>query len=132
MIVRQAMSRAAATAGANTPIRNIARIMQQQNTCAVVIGSRDCLLGILTDRDIVIRVLAVGGDPATVTAGEVMTRNPVYCSADEPLDDAVFLMEIGRFRQMPVLDGKGRLCGMLSLGGQPQQAAQGQGSETAA
>ena len=79
---------------------------------AVVVDDRR-LVGILTDRDIVVRVVAEGLDPAVVRVGEVASRDPVTVGSDQALDEAMELMARHRVRRLPVVDD-GRLVGVVS------------------
>lgn len=72
-------------------------------------------VGIITDRDLTVRVLAQGLDPAQTTVADVMTRSPKTVSEEEPIERALTLMRSGPFRRIPVVDRGGRLVGLLSL-----------------
>ncbi|WP_164103739.1 CBS domain-containing protein [Candidatus Laterigemmans baculatus] len=71
--------------------------------------------GIITDRDLVERVLAEGRDPASTTVEEVMTRDPHTVSEGNSIESALTLMRSGRFRRLPVVDGEEQLVGLLSV-----------------
>ncbi len=94
----------------------IARLFREKDIGAIPIGENDRLVGMLTDRDIVCRGLAEGRDMASMTAGDVMTRDIVYCWEDDDIEDAVHLMEEHRVRRVPVLNSDKRMTGMLSMG----------------
>jgi CBS domain-containing protein len=70
----------------------------------------------VTDRDLALRAVADGRDPALLTAREVMSKGIVYCRDDEELEDAVRIMEQKQIRRLPVIDDKKRMVGILSLG----------------
>ena len=72
-------------------------------------------IGVLTDRDIVIGVLAKGADPRLVKVGDVMTREPVVVSEDASLNRALTEMRTIGVRRIPVVDAVGQLVGVLSL-----------------
>jgi CBS domain-containing protein len=74
------------------------------------------LVGMLTDRDITIRGVARGLDPATTPAREIMTTTVRYAYDDEPVAQAVELMKRRNIRRLPVLDRTKRLVGILALG----------------
>lgn len=99
-----------------TPISEIANLMKKDDIGAVPVGKDDKLIGMITDRDIAIRVVAQGRDPKTTTAEEVMTEGIVYCRTNETVEDAIHLMDQRKIRRLPVIDDKKRLVGMLSLG----------------
>jgi len=72
------------------------------------------LVGIITDRDIVINVLAEGRDPASMQVQDVMSRNPVTCRPEDPIDNAMDRMRQHQVRRIPVVDGKNRVVGIIS------------------
>src|SRR5204862_7660611 len=76
----------------------------------------DRLIGMVTDRDLVCRCVATGWDPQVTTARDVMTKGIVFCLEKQELDDAARLMETKKIRRLPVINGKKRMIGMLSLG----------------
>ncbi|HET9347884.1 MAG TPA: CBS domain-containing protein [Arthrobacter sp.] len=78
-----------------------------------ICGEDNRLKGILTDRDIVIRCLAEGGDPRTATAGELGQGKPVTIGADDSIEEAIRTMQQHQIRRLPVIDGH-NLVGMLS------------------
>jgi CBS domain-containing protein len=90
-----------------------AKIMLEEDVGSVPIAEDGYLLGIVTDRDIALRVVAAGRDPQTVRVDEIATPEPHYASPDESVDDAYERMSIWRVRRLPVVDGD-RLIGMLA------------------
>ena len=90
--------------------------MQKHDIGAIPIGENDRLVGMVTDRDIVCRCLAAGLDPKTTTARDVMTAGIIFCLDKQELDDAARIMETKKVRRLPVINGKKRMIGMLSLG----------------
>lgn len=71
--------------------------------------------GIVTDRDLAMRVLAAGRDPATTRVAEVMTLRPRIVSEDTPIEQALSLMRGLGVRRVPVVDDEGRLAGLVTL-----------------
>src|SRR5207244_7007297 len=69
-----------------------------------ICGEDDRLKGMLTDRDIVVKVIAEGKDPATTTVGELAQGTPVTVPADAPIEQAVRLMREHAVKRLPVLD----------------------------
>lgn len=116
MKVSQAMHKGVKWVSPDTTLAEIAKIMHKNDIGSVPIGENDRLVGMVTDRDIVCRGLAAGADPAKVTARSVMSKGITYCRDDEDVSDAVRIMEQKKIRRLPVLDGKKRMVGMLSLG----------------
>src|SRR5687768_2965663 len=80
-----------------------------------ICGEDDRLKGMLTDRDIVVKVLAKGKDPASVRAGELGAGdgNTITIGADDPIEEALRTMKEYKVRRLPVIDGK-RLVGIVS------------------
>lgn len=78
-----------------------------------VCGDNDRLHGILTDRDIVVRCVAEGLDPLTVSVGRLVCARPVTVEPDTDVKEVLYLMEEHRIRRLPVID-RHRLVGMIS------------------
>jgi CBS domain-containing protein len=72
-------------------------------------------IGIVTDRDLTVRVLAEGRDPSQSLLADVMTRQVTTVSSETPIEDALRLMRVGSFRRLPVTDRAGKLSGLVSL-----------------
>ncbi len=81
----------------------------------VVIDQAGHPVGILTDRDLCLRVLAEGRDASGSRVADVMTASPRTVSEETPIEAALSLMKAGGFRRVPVVDGAGTLVGILSL-----------------
>ncbi|NOQ00107.1 MULTISPECIES: CBS domain-containing protein [Mycolicibacterium] len=78
-----------------------------------ICGDDDRLHGMVTDRDIVIKCLASGDDPATTTAGQLAQGSPYYVSADADIEEMLLVMEEHQVRRLPVIDNH-RLVGIVS------------------
>jgi CBS domain-containing protein len=78
-----------------------------------ICGEDGRLKGMLTDRDIVVRCLADGGDPTTVTAGDLAQGKPVTIGADDTVEEAIRTMQDHQVRRLPVIDGHD-LVGVIS------------------
>jgi CBS domain-containing protein len=99
------------------PSRSVARLMKQHDVGAIpVVDSRASkrLVGIVTDRDIVVKVVAEGRQVDEATVSEAMTSNPAACRAEDDVDQALALMAERQVRRMPVVDESGRLVGIIS------------------
>lgn len=116
MKVREAMRVGVKWAGPGTSVAELAHMMRCHDVGAIPIGENDRLIGIVTDRDIVCRVVADRRDLSKLTARDVMTKGVIWCLDDEELDDAVRIMEQRRVRRLPVIDQNKRMVGMLALG----------------
>ncbi len=91
------------------------RMLEHRVGTLLVLNDLRQPIGILTDRDLVTRVMAIGKDPEKVDVSDVMTRNPTTISEDTPLETTVSLMRSGGFRRMPVVSDGERLVGIVSL-----------------
>jgi CBS domain-containing protein len=87
-------------------VAEAAKLMQQAKDGAAIITDGGKPVGIFTERDCLYRVAGAGKNPAEVTLGEVMTPNPCCVRAHRPFSDALYQMQHGGFRHLPVLDGK--------------------------
>lgn len=97
-------------------VAQIAALMKEQDIGALPVGENDRLIGMVTDRDLALRALGSGKDPTRLTARDVMTKGIIYCRTDQPLEDAIHLMEEKQVRRLPVIDENKRMVGMLALG----------------
>jgi CBS domain-containing protein len=114
---REVMTPDPATCEPGDPIRRAAEIMKREDVGAVpVVESRTSprLVGIVTDRDLVLRVLAEGHSVDSTVVREAMTGNPAYCREDEDVSHAVGYMAERQVRRMPIVDTDGRLRGIIS------------------
>jgi len=111
---REIMTGDARCVPARSSIRDAAKQMASLQVGALPIcGEDDRLKGMLTDRDIVVKVLAEGSDPDSVTAGELGQGKPVTIGADDPVEEAIETMKQHAVRRLPVIDGH-RLVGIVS------------------
>jgi CBS domain-containing protein len=100
--------------GERETLDNAARRMRELDVGALPIcGDDDRLKGILTDRDIVVKCVASGGNPAQMTAGNLAQGTAFTVDADNDVDEVLHAMEEHRVRRMPVLDDR-RVVGMIS------------------
>lgn len=111
--VRSAMSQDLITCAPDTPITDVAALMASHDIGDVLVIEGEELVGIVTDRDIVVR--AVNGESRTHTASDVMTRDLCTIEAAAPLAAAADLMAKKAIRRLPVLD-EGKLVGIVTLG----------------
>lgn len=115
--VRDVMSPGAAAVEPMTSVARAAGVMREQDVGDVLVAYDCDLFGVLTDRDIVVRALAEGLDPAETTVGSVCTPPPVATLApDDTTDLAMELMRRHAVRRLPVVERGGCPVGMVSLG----------------
>src|SRR5579859_3673058 len=98
----------------NRSVLEAARYMMEHNVGALPVLRNGDLAGILSERDIMNRVVAVGRTPGTTAISEVMTANPRSVAADETVEECLFTMREFGFRHLPIMDGK-ELKGLVSL-----------------
>ena len=113
----EVMTREPASCEAGEALTRAAAIMKNQDVGSVpVVKSRQDprLIGIVTDRDIVVKVLADGADVGRATVRDAMTVNPASCKEDDEVSRAVDTMSSRQVRRMPVVDAEGRLVGIIA------------------
>lgn len=115
MQVRDVMSKNIASVSPDTPVRDVALIMKNMNIGAVPVCKGDRLVGILTDRDIVVRELSIDSNLGNVKAEDVMTVGLTTAAPNMDVHEAANLMADKQIRRLPVVEN-GSLIGMLALG----------------
>lgn len=115
MRVSEAMTREVRVANPTQTIRDVAKIMAEIDAGAVPVGENDRLVGMITDRDIAVRGVALGYGPDTPVS-ELMSTGVISAHADEHVEDAARKMGEAQVRRLPVIDERERLVGMVSLG----------------
>lgn len=116
MKVRDAMYKDAVWIAPDTQLPDIARIMREQDVGALPVGENDRLIGMVTDRDVVVRGFDEARDPIHLTARYVMSEPILFCSEEADLEQAAHLMEKHQVRRLPVISEARRMVGMLSIG----------------
>ncbi|WP_119303616.1 CBS domain-containing protein [Dongia deserti] len=115
MQVQQIMHKGAAIADPNMTIRDAARSMRADNIGALPVGENDRLIGMVTDRDIVMRAVAEDRSAGNTTVREVMSDKVFYCFEDETDERAAQIMAEHQVRRLPVLNRDKRLVGVVAL-----------------
>ena len=116
MKAREIMTANPRTVTPDTNLPEVARLMQQEDVGIVPVvdsGSRN-LVGVVTDRDIAIRVVAEGRDPSTVRVSEIMSTNVRTCREDDDVDDVMDVMGQEQVRRVPIVDDRGTLVGIVA------------------
>lgn len=114
----------------DTTVDEVARLMLENDCGEIpVIGPSNRPIGVITDRDIVCRIIAQGKNPVGWTAEACMTQPAITVAADDPLDEVVSVMEKHKIRRVPVVDELGRCTGIVSqadvaLCAQPREVAE--------
>ncbi len=100
----------------DTPILEIARKMRDGDIGSTPVVEGEQLVGMVTDRDIVVRVIAEGGDVRSKTARDAMSPGVLYCFADQAVESVLENMGDQQIRRLPVVDREKHLVGVVSLG----------------
>ncbi len=116
MKVSQLMTKNVSAADLETTLEEIATMMRDEDAGAIPVLDGEKLVGILTDRDIVLRCIAEGRDPVGTTSEEILTAELVTIRPNDDVDIAARVMSQRQVRRLPVVDESGNLVGMLSLG----------------
>lgn len=111
--VKDAMTSDVRTAEPSQSLSDVALVMKQEDVGSVPVVDSGRLIGMLTDRDIVIRGIADGSDPHAIQAGDIASRDLVTVRPDDDLDDALRLMAQHQVRRLPVVED-GRLVGVVA------------------
>jgi CBS domain-containing protein len=123
MKVKDVMHKGVEWVGPETPVTELAKLMRKDDIGAIPIGENDRLIGMVTDRDIVCKGLALDNfDCRRATARDVMTPGIHCCREDDDLAKAVAHMQGLKVRRLPVINKSKRMVGMLSLGDISQSA----------
>jgi CBS domain-containing protein len=112
--VREVMTSNPSTVESSTPIVEAAEIMRSEDVGSVPVVEDGRLVGIVTDRDIVLRVVADGRDGRTITTGEIASRQVTSIDPSQPLEEAARLMAQNKVRRLPVCEEDGRVVGILA------------------
>ena len=115
MQVKQAMSSTVRVSNPNQSIRDAAAVMAEIDVGLLPVGENDRLVGMITDRDIAVRAVALGKGPDTPVR-DVMSQEVKYCFVDDDLEEVANNMADIKVRRLPVLDRSKRLVGIISLG----------------
>ncbi|KWV60830.1 inosine-5-monophosphate dehydrogenase [Bradyrhizobium macuxiense] len=117
MKVKDMMHKGVDWVSPDTPITEIAKLMQAHDIGCIPIGHDDHLIGMVTDRDIVCKgLVSKDFNPARTMARDVMTKGIHCCREDDDLAKAVHHMETLKIRRLPVINKSKRMVGMISLG----------------
>jgi CBS domain-containing protein len=113
--VLELKGRAVQTVAPETMVLAAVHQMNQHKIGALLVVDRGRPVGIFTERDVLVRVVAGGLDPKATPVNEVMTRSPVVIRADVTVAEAMMVITERRCRHLPVIDDAG-MCGLISIG----------------
>jgi CBS domain-containing protein len=114
--VRDVMTANPVTVSEKDSIRDVARIMAREDTGVVPVVEGKKIIGLITDRDIVVRLVAEGKDLANSRAKEVMSKSVRSVKEDTPINEVLALMSNEKIRRVPVVNQNNELVGILSIG----------------
>lgn len=116
MRVKEIMTSAPACCDENTPLSEVAKTMVGRDCGSVPVVRADgrTLAGMITDRDMVVRGIAEGRNPLTLSARDAMTSPAISIREDASLDDCTDLMETNKVRRVPVVDASGAVIGIVA------------------
>ncbi len=118
--VGEICNRDVVVAARDTPVAAAAKLMRQYHVGSVVVvedmnGGRRLPLGIVTDRDIVVEIIATALDPNTLTLGDIMVQELVTARETEGLLETMEIMRYKGVRRLPIVSGEGQLVGIVSI-----------------
>jgi CBS domain-containing protein len=125
--IKDVMTSDPCTIDADKSVAYAAKMMRDEDVGLAPIVESDKLVGMLTDRDIAVRVVAEGKDPERVTVREVASKQVVTVDPQQDLDEALRIMAKHQVRRLPVLEEDGRLVGVVA---QADVAREGDDKET--
>lgn len=120
--IKESMSSNPCSVDADKSVAYAAKMMKDEDVGLAPIVEGDKLVGTVTDRDIAVRVVAVGKDPETTMVKEIATKDVVTVDPSQDLTEAVRLMAQHQIRRVPVVEEDGRLVGVLAQADVAQDA----------
>lgn len=137
MNIREIMTPGTDLTGPDSPVREVAKRMRDDDVGALPVGENDRLVGMVTDRDIAIRGFTGAREPSECTVRDVMSEGIYYCFEQDDAERAAEIMAQHKVRRLPVLNGEKRLVGVVGLtdlvrvGGLAEKALSGVSISTA-
>jgi len=93
-----------------------AKLMKEFDIGCLLVASESRVVGIVTDRDLVLRGLSSSNDVSEISVAEVMTPDPMFCTVDDTVRQVARIMEDSQIRRLPVLNADRTVAGIVSLG----------------
>ena len=129
-LAREIMTPSPQCCTGETLLNEVANLMVEADCGEIpVTDGSNRLIGVVTDRDIVVRVVAKGKNPSAVTAAECMSEPVVVVTEDTTLADVMSVMEENQIRRVPVVDASGCCCGIISQADVAQSASENETGE---
>lgn len=115
MQVQEIMKRHVSFVDPNMTVRDAARRMRADNVGALLVSENGHLIGMVTDRDIVVRAVAEDGGNGTTSVRDVMSEGVCFCFESDELDQAAQVMARHQVRRLPVINDEQQLVGVVAL-----------------
>jgi CBS domain-containing protein len=115
MAIDRLIHRPVLTLSPDATCEEAAQLMRDENVGAVVVAEKGRPLGVVTDRDLVVRVMAAGDDADDVPLRKVMSGQPIFLGDQRNVDQVIATMRDQGIRRVPIVDAGGQLEGLLSL-----------------
>ena len=115
MLVKEAMTRVVSIAKPDQSLQQVAEIMADEDVGCLPVGENDRLIGMITDRDIAVRAVALAMPPDTTRVRDIMSHNVKYCFADDDIANVASNMGDVQLHRLPVVDAQKRLVGIVSV-----------------
>ena len=118
MIVKEVMTADPACCTADTSLKEVAKLMVEHDCGEIpVVDKKDTKkpIGVITDRDIVVRAVAKGNNPLDLTAAQCMTEPCVTVTPEMSIEDCGRVLEQHKIRRVPVVDTAGSVCGIVAV-----------------
>jgi CBS domain-containing protein len=128
MKVSEVMTRSVQTVSPNQPVQEAASFMLEADAGSIPVTDGGRLVGMITDRDIAVRGVAMGFGPNTPVA-DLMTNDCVCARENDDVEDVATKMSEAQVRRLPVIDEQEKLCGIVSLGDLSRETDNGTASE---
>lgn len=116
MQVKEALSQNVQYANPTTSVSQVASLMKEHDCGSIPVAENDKLVGMITDRDIVLRCVAENRDPLTMQAEECMSKGILYCYETDTLEDILENMGQEAIKRLPVVNKDKKLVGIVSFG----------------
>lgn len=114
MKINELMTRHVETVEPEATLKDAAQLMDDQDVGALPVCDNDRLVGIITDRDIIVRAVSAGMDPNRSRVADSMTSPILYCFDDQDVEEVRQMMQDKKVRRLPVLDRSRRMIGIVS------------------
>ena len=116
MKIKEMMTKNVKVLPRNATVREAAKLMKDIDVGSIPVTENDQIVGMVTDRDIVLRSTAEGHNPGDVTVGDIMTGEFFFCYEDEDVKQAARVMSDHQVRRLPIVNRQNQLVGIVSLG----------------